>query len=468
MSNQSAGRNYTLKQIQGLGARWISESTFMGFIQQYLLEESHVTGKLRRFYKRLLPPLLTLWLMLFQRLNTDHSCDAAVSEWIGGLATEQALEVCENSSAYCQARQRLPWGVVKDSLKHTARCLREELGEKALWLGRKVGLLDGSTLRLMATPVLHEHYGVSSNQHGENHWPIMRILAAFHLFSGGLEAAVEAPYATGELSMVAALMGAMDAGWIWVGDMNFGAYRVAQTAQCYLQDVVLRMRWDRVKGWIGNQRMDSGESRPVVWRGGHNQHAEPGLPLIDIPGRLIYLRVERPGFRPIDLYLFTTLTDPSQYPTQAILDLYGRRWNVELDLRHLKTTLQMEELTGKSVDMVRKELWVGFLAYNLIRGLMGLAALKAQLSPLGLSFARSLRRILSAAPRLLAAQSPEALAQAWDFLLTRVAKCTLPRSTKTRFEPRRVWGKPRVFPTIKGSREQARAEDLAKLAADKS
>jgi hypothetical protein len=246
--------------------------------------------------------------------------------------------------------------------------------------------------------------------------------------------------------------------------MNFGAYRVVQVAQHYQQDVVVRMRPDRVKRWIGEQRMISGEDRTVVWRGDHNQHGEPGLPTPDIAGRLLYLRVERPGFRPIDLYLFTTLTDRLAYPTQAILELYGRRWDVELNLRHVKTTLQLEELAGKSVDIVRKELWVGFLAYTLIRGLMGLAALQAQLSPLGLSFARSLRRILDAAPRLAEADTPQQLLAAWEFLLTRLAKCTLPRRTKTRFEPRRVWGKPKVFPTIKGSRDQARAEELAKLA----
>lgn len=461
MSNQSAKKDYTLEQIQGVRARWISRETFAGLLRDYQQALLARMGKLKRFYERLFPPLVTLELMLFQRLNADHSCDGAVSAWIGS----QVQSVSESSSAYCQARQRLPLEVVEKSARQAAAGLREELGEAALWHGRQVGLLDGSTLRLEATQALHDHYGVSSNQHGENHWPIMRILAAFHLFSGGLEGAVEGPYTMGELSMLQPLMSAAGPGWVWVGDMNFGCYRTAQVASAYQQDVLVRMRPDRVKSWIGKQQMASGTDRPVVWELKQVRGVEPDLPTPAIAGRLLYLRVERPGFRPFDLYLFTTLIDRLQFPTQAIFALYGRRWNVELDLRHLKITLGMEELHGKSVTMVRKEVWVGFLAYTLIRGLIGLAAVQARLSPLGLSFARCLRRILSAAPHLSAATTPAQRHAAWQTLLTRLARCKLPVRKTKRFEPRQVWGKPKVFPTIKGSRDLARAAELAKLAA---
>ena len=458
---QSAKQDYTLEQIQGIRARWISREKFKGMLREYQQALLAQMGKWVRFYERLFSPLMTLDLMLFQRLNADHSCDGAVSALLGSQPADRALAISESNSAYCQARQRLPLAVVQQSLWQAAAGLREELGTAALWHGRQVGLLDGSTLRLEATTALHDHYGVSRNQHGEAHWPIMHLLALFHLFTGGLEGAVEAPYVVGELSMLQPLMQTMDPHWVWVGDMNFGCYRAVQVAHAYEQDVVFRVRPSRVKGWIGTQPMLSGEDRPVRWAPKEARRVEPNLPAPAIEGRLLYLRIEQAGFRPIDLYLFTTLTDPLLFPTQAIFELYARRYNVELNLRHLKTTLQMEALRGKSVDIVRKEVWVGFLAYTLIRGLMGLAAVSAQLSPLGLSFVRCLRRILSAAPRLAAAHTPQ-LQDAWQTLLIHLARCKLPVRKKARFEPRQVWGKPKVFPAIKGSRNKARAAELAK------
>jgi hypothetical protein len=458
MSGQSTKKDYTLEQIQGIRTRWISRETFGGMLQSYQRAVQAKTGKIKRFYERLFSPLVTLDLMVYQRLHADHSLDAAVNTFISSQPEERRKGISESTSAYCQARQRLPWDVVKASLCQAAQGLREEIGEEALWNGRQVCLLDGSTLRLEASQELHDHYGVSSNHYGENHWPLMRVLATFDLFTGGLEGAVEAPYNVGELSMLKSLMEAADPGWVWVGDMNFGCYRTAQIAQEYQQDIVVRMRSDRVKRWIDKQPLASGEDRAVVWEVLDKRRLEEGLPAPAIAGRLIYLRVEQPGFRPFDLYLFTTLTDPVQFPTQAILKLYNRRWNVELNLRHLKTTLEMEDLHGKSVDLVRKEFWVGLLAYTLIRGIMGLAALHAKLSPLGLSFARCLRRIRSTC---ISHESPST---AWQSLFDRLAACRLPVRKKARVEPRQVWGKPRVFPTIKGSRDLARANEVAKYA----
>ncbi len=173
-------------------------------------------------------------------------------------------------------------------------------------------------------------------------------------------------------------------------------------------------------------------------------------------GRFIYVRMERDGFRPIDLYLFTTLTDREAFPVAELVALYGMRWNVELDLRHVKTTLQMEQLTGQSVDIVRKELVLGLTAYNLLRGLMGVAAIRAQHLPLELSLAQCWRRILDACRSVVPATSPVEMDQLVDRLLVRLGRCVLPKRKRERFEPRAIWGRPQKYPRIKGSREAAR------------
>lgn len=415
----------------------------------------------KKFYSRLLPPIVVLWGFIFQRLNHDHSCDAAWSY----LSSDPILEhfrpgkprpkrLSESSSAYCQARKRLPLSVAQGALSETARALGQEFDKEALWHGRRVSLFDGSTLRLAATSELTQHYGVASNQRGASHWPLMRIVAGFDLYHGALHAVAEGPYLSGEHALAVQVIRSMGSDWVHVGDRNFGVYHIIQVAVGTQSDVVLRLRITQAQRLVSQLR--AGMDVDVVWSPSRFDTCETDLPAPSIAGRLIYVRLEKEGFRPIDLYLFTTLTDRQAFPLADILALYGQRWNVELDLRHVKTMLDMEALEAKSVDVVRKELLLGLLAYNLLRGLMAVAARQAQRAPLELSLAQCWRRTTDACrslpPDALPAQVERVLAR----LLVRLGNCLLPKRKRERFEPRAVWGRPRVYPTIKGSREDAR------------
>ncbi len=84
--------------------------------------------------------------------------------------------------------------------------------------------------------------------------------------------------------------------------------------------------------------------------------------------------------------MVTTLLYPKATSNSMLKALYRYRWHVELDLRNLKTTLGMEHLRCKTPVMAVKERWVYLLAYNLIRLLMGQAALLADQIPRQLSF----------------------------------------------------------------------------------
>jgi hypothetical protein len=184
-----------------------------------------------------------------------------------------------------------------------------------------------------------------------------------------------------------------------------------------------------------------------------------------IVGRLIYVRLERSGFRPVELYLFTTLLDASRYTVEKLVELYGLRWHVELDIRYVKDTLDMGLLTGKSVDIVRKELTAGLLAYNLIRGYMVKAAQRAKLSPLALSFTRCWRRVRDILLTWHSAGSAQRIASIVHRLLDRLARCKLPRRHRYRIEPRAVRRRPAAYPALKGSRADARQSLLERLRA---
>ena len=285
--------------------------------------------------------------------------------------------------------------MVQRLLRATARAFQQAFGDSGLWHGSRVNLFDGSTLRLRASSELTDHYGRASNQHGPSHWPLLRLVAGFDLFSGVANAVAEGPYCIGEHTLAVDVIRQLGADYVHVGDRNFGIYHLVQVIHAVHSHALLRLKITQAKRLAG-QPLRSGLDLDVVWTPSPFDTCEADLPTPPIAGRLITVRLERDGFRPIDLYLFTTLLDRTVFSVSEVVALYGERWNVELDLRHVKTTLQMEQLNGQSVDIVRKELVLGLTAYNLLRGLMGVAAIQAQRLPLELSLAQCWRRMLDA------------------------------------------------------------------------
>ncbi len=277
----------------------------------------------------------------------------------------------------------------------------------------------------------------------------------------------EGPYRTAEHPLAVDLIRRLGPGYLHIGDRNFGVYHLVQAITAVHSAALLRLKITQAKRLAG-QPLRSGLDGDVLWSPSPFDRCEADGAAPPIAGRLIYVQLERNDFRPIDLYLFTTLTDRTAFPLQELVTLYDQRWNVELDLRHVKTTLQMEQLDGQSVDIVRKELVLGLTASHLLRGLMGVAAIRAHRWPLELSLAQCWRRNADACRSLSPAASPAEVEHVVDRLLIRLGRCVLPKRKRQRFEPRAVWGRPRVYPTLKGSREQARQAWMELLTNKKS
>lgn len=91
----------------------------------------------------------------------------------------------------------------------------------------------------------------------------------------------------------------------------------------------------------------------------------------------------------------TTLLCPRSAPKRALKALYRSRWQVELDIRHIKTTLGMDRLSCKTPETAEKEIWVYLLAYNLIRMLMMRSARSVDVLPRTLSFKHTAERWLA-------------------------------------------------------------------------
>ena len=435
-------------------------------------------------YWRLFSPLIVLWGFIYQRFDTDHTCDGFVSHLYTGGADNLDPDdshisplskrlKSENSSGYCQGRIRLPLSIIQGCLSYTAKKIaswlpsREAEGdqERGRWKGFVVRLLDGTTFRLRPLGNLVESYGQACNQHGASYWVVVRSMVAFCLYSQSVVSYAEGRTTISEQAMVKQLMEAdPEENSLYVGDQGLGVYQVVQIAHHFSKKVVLRVTRSVAQSLqkrnSSARYLKPGEERTVFWSPQRRNKLEPGLPVLPIEGRIIYARIETPGFRPMDIYLFTTLLDQELYSATEIVELYGQRLRVEIDYRHIKTTLEMEQFEVKSAEMFRKELAAGLLTYNLICGLMVKAAQIGQLLPSQLSFARCWRRIrhtlFQGVPVWVYEQG-----DVQNYLLKRLAKCIIPHQpNKVRHEPRKVRRRPAPFPPLIGDRNKARQEIL--------
>lgn len=422
----------------------------------------------QRFYNRIWPPLVTLWAVLYQRLNPDHTCDAVVSAFrsgVGdGLDTSHAEPLSrrmksESPTAYGKARQRLPLTLFDEALRYTSQVVRDWMGVGGTWLGHPVGLLDGTTFLARPWEGLVKKYGRHKNQHGETYWVVMRAVGVFCAFTGCLLAVADGSLHASEAALASQLLVGSLPGMVWVGDRNFGIYRVVQAARQGRAEVLLRLTDPRARA-LARRDVKVGEDIGLWWCRSPHDTVNFGMPRTPVQGRLLRVRVGQNGFRIQDLYLFTTLLDAQRYPVDKLVQLYGVRWHVELNLRYVKATLQMGQLTARSVDNVRKELRGGLLGYNVIRGFMAQAARRRNLSPLDLSFTRCWRRIRDTLIvwRVRRLQGP--MDKELERLLDRLAQCRLRKRKPFRIEPRAVRRKPMVYENLKGSRAEARQRVL--------
>ena len=429
-----------------------------------------------QLYWRLLTPLLIVWGLVFQRLQPDHTCDAAVSHFHSGavdhldrsrrhtLPLSKRL-TSESTSAYVQGRNRLPLAVLQRALRHVCQTLTQWVqDEKTLqWKGHAVRVLDGTTFRLAPQGDLAPTYGQAQNQLGPSYWVLVKSLAAFCLTSQAVVGYTEAAGATSETALIRPVIEQDPLlHSIYLADRWLGVYRLVQVTHALGHLVVARLNLRVAKRLLqttGRRRLSSGTECRVVWSPEPKNKVETDWACPPIEGRLIYVRLQRNGFRPIELYLFTTLVDATGYSLSEIVALYGLRWQGEIDYRHIKTTLDMDEFDVKSAAMFRKELAAGLLTYNLICAYMVKAAEKAGIAPTALSFSRCARRLrdifLHGVPSWVEPAHLE------DYILERLAKCRLPKQpTKVKHEPRRVRRRPAIFPALKGDRDNARRQSI--------
>jgi hypothetical protein len=240
---------------------------------------------------------------------------------------------------------------------------------------------------------------------------------------------------------------------LFVGDRNFGVFRVAQAARQAGQDVWLRMTDRRARKLLG-RALGAGD-QAVTWTPTRHDQLQPECRSKPLARRRLIVRLQRKGFPTQRLCWFTTLPDTADYPLQELVRLDGLRWHIELNWRDLKAQMNRVQLAAKSADLARKEWLAGRLADNLIRAAQLCAALQQGCSPLTLSCS-AVRRRLEDWLRQFGRTRRQACAR-WAKTLRQMGRCRLPRRRKARpNEPRAQRHLRLPYAPLYGSRANAR------------
>lgn len=401
---------------------------------------------------------VVVWLMMWQRLDGRGSLATAVQQVVQGTLGDlvppekRVVEqrVSSNTGALSRARKRLPLGAVEAVCDKIFAKLMESVDSSGGLLSR-LFLVDGSSLRLPHTAALKKAYPPGSNQHGEAHWPVIRLLAAHHLSSGLAVRPCWGPMygteAVSEQGLTEQIMERLPAGAALMADRNFAVFSVAWAAQQHDYGVLFRITEQRARKIAGQLLPPAGSERRIEWRPSRDdRRAHPELPAeAVVRGRLLVAHVEGEDGKPLKLYLFTTLEEPRE----VLVELYRRRWDMELDMRSLKQTLRMHSLVSKSPEMAEKELLLAIAGYNLVRSVQMAAARQANLEPRRLSFSRVQAVVMTALPRLATMSDAAEWEAEYQRVLHWAAQGKLPNRTRRRSYPRAVWGKGATFPKHK-------------------
>jgi Transposase DDE domain len=362
-----------------------------------VLSEGTVTQALKAlnvaWLDRVYSPLVTLWVFVGQVLSADHSCRSAVARLIAHRVSQGQSPCSAETGAYCQARKRLPEQFFSTVACLVGRALEAKVDRRWLWKGRRVYMFDGTTVTMPDTSENQQAYPQVYNQKPGLGFPIARIGAITSLSCGAIISLGFCRYAgkgEGEVSLLRRLWDVLRTGDVLLADRLIANW----TNILLLQE----------RGVEFVSRLNKANRKPDFRRGkrlGNDDHIvrwfkPTSIRSLDwqtykllpeyITVREARIRIEQPGFRTKVVVVVTTLLDPRQTTQEDLATLYRERWNNELDLRSIKSTMQMGDLRCKTPELVRKEVWTHVLAYNLIRTIIAQAASRHDIQPRSISF----------------------------------------------------------------------------------
>ena len=389
-----AARSKSLAQLKGCLSRFIPERLLRS-------NESGSHSRNRIFNKE-----NTFWAFFLQVLDADGGCAEIVRKLKAYASLKNGARISVSTGSYCKARARLSGEEIQEILAHTVREM-DRLDSEHLFGSRRVIVVDGTGVSMPDTQANQSEWPQQRTQKPGCGFPMAKICACFSLGTGALLS-----YATGskhdhELPLFRRQWGIFRKGDIFLADKGFCSYYDMANLLGLGVDSVLTLarrapiRTTQCTKKLGNNDLLIEWERPDYWnrRSGYTREQWAALPRT-LKLRQIKVVVDRPGFRPKQFFIVTTLLDPEAYPAEKLAALYLRRWEAELFFRDIKTTMGMDVLRCKSPAMVHKEILMHFIVYNAIRRLIHEAAGRTGRDRGRISFKGTLQSLRQWEPRL--------------------------------------------------------------------
>jgi hypothetical protein len=404
---------------------------------------------------------VTFWAFLDQVLTPQGPCREAVRKIMAWHRFENPRgplgDMSADTSAYCQARLRLPVQTIKAINAHLVARLQANTPTDGLWHGRRVKLVDGTGISMPDTAANQALYPQSTSQKPGCGFPCMNLVGIFCMSSGALLQVAHGNRRTHESKLFASLWHTVEKGDVLVEDRGFCSFGAFANLQARGADVLMRLPEKKLRQAIGSQLPKSGNCDLLVtWKrpnrppSAMSQQEFESLPE-SLRVRVVRMDISRRGFRTQTLTIITTLTDPA-ITAQELATLYLRRWEIELHFREIKILLNMDVLRCKTPAMIERELLMHLVAYNLVRTLMQTSAVSHGAELGRLSFKGTLDTVRHFANAAHAAEGKPRTIQALTAeLLMAVAKDSNPfrpgrnepRAVKRRKKNYRLLTKPR-------------------------
>ena len=396
---------------------------------------------------------VTTWLtFLGQCLSGDHSCRSALAQ--ARAAGILSAKASVHTGAYCQARDRLPEAELRQIATGLGAKLSEAESETDRWHGRRVLVVDGSSVSLPDTPANQVVYPQPSVQAAGCGFPVMYLCTLLSMASGALLDFAVGGGNGNELTLWRQLWNLLRCGDIVVGDSKYSSYADLALLHARGVDVVAR---------LGRRLTDFRKGRIVgikdhitCWYAPKVLPTWLGSQLL--PSQLIVrelcFSVDVPGFRTETIRLVTTLLDAEKYSKIDLAELFFSRWQIEVRLRDIKIMLGMDVLRTKTPERARKELWMFLASYNLLRTLMFSAAQSAKVPVARVSFQGCRQRLQALATRL---RSDRSFVPQYRKLLRELAQDLNP-DRPFRVEPRAHKRRPKQYDLLNKPRAVLKAK----------
>ena len=326
--------------------------------------------------------IVVFWCWIAQILDGNTSCAKAVSRLQGWLQSCGLPVPSSDTSSYCKGRIRLPESFIRKASSQVQSYLKRSISPADLWQGMTLKAIDGSSVKLEDTLENQEEFPQPSTQKSGCGFPVMGITGLLNLSHGGWDAFCCAKQSTHDSTMAWDLMEHLESGDLLLADRAYCSY--AYIASLLEKGVhsLMRLHQKREAGldWNQGKKISSCE-RIVTWkRPAYNkqnkefsQEAWNQLPQ-EMTIRLIRLAYEDRSGQKKWMIVATTLTDHKRYDGVELHALYAKRWEIELKLRDIKTSMGFEMMQVKTPQMALKTLSMLQLSYNLVRALMKQAA----------------------------------------------------------------------------------------------